>query len=1043
MPDFLFRGNLAQIDPAAAELNEIEAERQYRKLILIASESTVPQAVREALNSPFNNVYAEGYPTEESRRMTEAEILDYPLRLTDYRRHSDLRYYKGVEYCNTVEALARRRCAELFANERVAAADLYVNVQPLSGGPANNAVYYALVEPNDVVMGLDLTQGGHLSHGAKVNRSGRYYKSVPYTIDPKTQKLDYQAIRELARKHRPKLLIAGYSAYPWPPDWAEFRSIADEVGAYLLADIAHVASLVVAGEFPSPVGIADVVSFTTHKSLNGPRGAVLLTHRADLSAKIDKAVFPGEQGGPHLNTILGIAVGFRINQSQQFRELQKQIRQNAAAMADRFRERGFRIPYGGTATHLVNLDCSSVVAPDGTPLKGDQASRILDLAGIVVNRNTIPGDSSALNPSGIRLGTGWISQRGFTVSDSIYLADLIADLLQACQPFYYRGQRNLKQFRARVDFDVFNRIKCAVHTLAQGKGIDFVPAQHGYPHFYYADQPTPAGDYHQIEISGSRAAAFLQPILSNDVLTLTEGQAQATSLRINNDDDWVAGVLQQHSIGYTLTVPADKSVRVITWLRDLADGYVLLDSADQHAKAAGPVVVQDGGVRENLPDLSDVSQMADYKPYFYGARPSHAAPALPDFDWQPDPAAALRRTQLFAEHQALGAKLVAFGGYEMPVWYRSVSVEHQAVRSAAGLFDVSHMAVFSISGTTATEFLNAVCPNDLHSIAPGESLYTHLLDCHGQVLDDLMVYQVADRQYLLVVNAGNAEKDWAWLQALQAGTVCIASDHPASTIPGRDAVQLQDLRQASAGAGQLSLLALQGPASWAVLQQLGAPASLGRLPHAAVQSVALGEWQVIVARTGYAGERAGYELFVHPDQLVALWRAILAAGQPLGVLACGLAARDSLRTEAGLPLYGHELAGPLKLGVGDAGLAGYVKTHKPWFIGRGAFLAQEAKRTGRIARFQIGEKGQRLAKLGDPVVDKRGRVVGTVTSCALDSAGLQTGLAFLEADVVAVGTPLQIFCGTNGTWDGAAGSPIGSRVVVPAAAVVLGGYQKG
>ncbi|HJN41180.1 MAG TPA: aminotransferase class I/II-fold pyridoxal phosphate-dependent enzyme, partial [Anaerolineales bacterium] len=292
MSDFLFRGTLADLDPTVHELNQIEAERQYHKLILIASESSAPLAVREALNSAFNNLYAEGYPDNASRWMREADIVDYTTRLGHYRRYADPRYYKGVEYCDTVEALARRRGTELFANERVGADDIYVNVQALSGGPANNAVYHALITPGDTVMGMDLMHGGHLSHGARVNRSGKYYNSVPYGIDPDTEQIDYDAVRELAREHKPKLLIAGYSSYPWAVDWNQFRSIANEVGAFLLADIAHVAGLVATGEYPSPIGIADVVTFTTHKSLCGPRGACILTTDRVLARKIDRAVFP-------------------------------------------------------------------------------------------------------------------------------------------------------------------------------------------------------------------------------------------------------------------------------------------------------------------------------------------------------------------------------------------------------------------------------------------------------------------------------------------------------------------------------------------------------------------------------------------------------------------------------------------------------------------------------------------------------------------------------------------------------------------------------
>jgi len=301
MEDFLFRGDLAVLDPDLFELTQIEAERQYRKLILIPSESTAPLAVRELLGTSFQNIYAEGYPDEETRRFSEEQILDYAARLTHFRRYADPRYYKGVEYADVVEALARRRCAEAFATDEISPDEIYVNVQPLSGAPANNAVYHALINPGDTIMGMNLLHGGHLSHGSSVNRSGKLYNAVHYTIDPQTEKINYDEVEELAQKCRPKVIVAGYSSYPWSVDWPRFQAIARSMDAYLMADIAHVAGLVVGGAYPSPVGYADVITFTTHKSLCGPRGACILTTQANLSSKIDRAVFPGEQGGPHIH----------------------------------------------------------------------------------------------------------------------------------------------------------------------------------------------------------------------------------------------------------------------------------------------------------------------------------------------------------------------------------------------------------------------------------------------------------------------------------------------------------------------------------------------------------------------------------------------------------------------------------------------------------------------------------------------------------------------------------------------------------------------
>ena len=483
MSDYIFRGELAELDPDVFELLQLETERQVRKLILIPSESSAALAIRQAVASAFKNVYAEGYPDEETRRMTQEEILAYPWRLADYRRFSDPRYYKGVEYADVVEALARRRCAELFAANGQPADDLYVNVQPLSGAPANNAVYHALLEPGETVLGMNLLHGGHLTHGSPVNRSGKYYHAVHYGVDPETGRIDYDAVEALAREHKPRMIIAGFSSYPWAPDWPRFRQIADAVGAYLLADIAHIAGLVCSRVLSSPVGIADVVTFTTHKSLCGPRGAVILTASGKLAKRLDRAVFPGEQGGPHINVIAGQAVAFRLAMTEQFRKMQEQIVANCVALTEGVSEEGLRIPFGGSNTHLTNVDCKSVVGDDGSTLSGDQAARILDLAGIVVNRNTIPGDRAAANPSGIRLGSPWITQRGFREGQSRELGRLIARLLKGCTPYVMRARKGLS-LRAKVDFEILHSVSLAVRDLAESAGLEIEKPRHGYPHFY-------------------------------------------------------------------------------------------------------------------------------------------------------------------------------------------------------------------------------------------------------------------------------------------------------------------------------------------------------------------------------------------------------------------------------------------------------------------------------------------------------------------------------------------------------------------------------
>jgi len=1064
MADFLFRGTLRDLDPDVHELAQIEAERQYRKLILIASESTAPMAVREALSTAFHNIYAEGYPDDETRFMPEAEILNHEMRLAHYRRYSDPRYYKGVEYADTIEALARRRCAEAFATDTISADQIYVNVQALSGGPANNAVYHALVNPGDVVMGMNLLFGGHLSHGSPVNRSGKYYKIVPYSINPNTERIDLDEVARLANEHKPKMIIVGYSSYPWAADFKAFREIADSVGAYLMADVAHVAGLIAAGQYPSPIGHAHVTTFTTHKTLNGPRGACILTTDLALAKKIDRAVFPGEQGGPHVNVFVGLATTFKIARTPEYKELQTQTIKNAVRFADKLKEHGFKIPFGGTESHLFNVDCKAVVGPDGTPLMGDMASRILDLAGIVVNRNTIPGDKSALNPSGLRLGTPWITQRGFKEAEIDALADATAQVLKACKPYKYAGRKG-DLFRAKVDFEAFNDAKLKVRDLALKAGIDFEPTRHGYPHFYYLDDPAPrppvgfrsapAPEYAQIEIVGDHAAAFLYWALTSDVYALGAGQSQTT--RLYTPKGIVEGVLIRTEAGYHLTAHIDKITLVTTWLRDQSDGYVAADTADLFRKLPGPVIIREATRMEAMPEAGG-DGIEQTKPYFIGCSTwGIATPEpLPQFQWVEPTDAPLKRTTLNETHKALGGRMVPFAGWEMPVQYTGVLEEHQATRNTAGLFDVSHMGVWEATGPTACAFLDAVTTNEVAALAPGQSMYSQWLAPDGHVHDDCYIYCRAPEKYLIVVNASNDDKDWAWLNAVLRGEAMISVQRPWAKAPGRNGVTLRNLRDHTVGADMRVDIALQGPKSREALLALGADRNyqllITRLKRTELCDATVGGFDLIVARTGYTGETMGFELFVHPDQAVDLWNALLKAGGPLGVKPVGLAARDSLRTEAGLPLYGDEMAGHLDLGVGDAGFESYVKTHKPWFIGRKTFMEQEQKRTREVARFRFNNKSGRMAHNGDPVVDASDHIIGEVTCCSIDTEGHRLGQAHINFKSGKDGTPIAIYQSAGEVFAKAqpataaeldeAIKAAGGKVRPPEAAMVLSRFPK-
>jgi glycine hydroxymethyltransferase len=1034
MADYLFRGNLAKLDRDVYELTQLEAERQARKLILIPSESTAPLAVREALSSAFQNIYAEGYPEEDTRWMSEEEILDYPARLGEYRRNGDPRYYKGVEYADVVEALARRRAAETFAANGFSADQIYVNVQALSGAPANNAVYQALLSLGDTVMGLNLLHGGHLSHGSSVNRSGKWFKAVHYTVD-ENERLDYDKIRALANEAKPKLIIAGYSSYSWIPDWKKFREIADEVGAYFLADISHIGGLVAAGVVPSPVGIAHVVMSTTHKSLDGPRGAVLLTTDAAIAKKIDSAVFPGEQGGPHVNVFAALALTFKLAQTKQFRQLQEQTVKNAQAMADQFIQRGLRVPFGGTDSHLVNVDVTTIKSPAGIPLTGDQAARILDIAGIVVNRNTIPGDKNSRDPSGIRLGTPWITQRGFKEKETRELTDIMADMLLACAPHAVDTVRKGRARRAKVDFNVVNDARLRVRKLAEEAGLDYKYKKSGYPHFYYIDDKMDesfvdkllgqkdAPPHVVLELTGERVRQVLDYAASSDLSALKKGESQATT--VATPRGVVQGALVKvDNQTYQLLIPVEQAALVATWLRDLSDGYTSfkLDGAKDFSekRLPGPFAVQQvkrAKVKNAWPGAGKA--VSEDKPYFIGISSEVQKEPLPAFEWN-EIEGELKRTALYDVHKSMGGRMVPFAGWEMPVQYSGIYEEHLATRNAAGLFDVSHMGVYEVRGPDAASFLDTICGNDCGGLEPGESLYSQFLTPDADVIDDTLVYRRGSDKFLVVVNASNDDKDRTWFENVRDGKVRIDNARPWARTYGYEA-EILNLRDPKAGEDMRVDIALQGPKSRDILLAMGVDTDtrtrIMKLKRTELCDAKVGKFDLIVSRTGYTGEKMAFELFVHPERAADFWNALLKAGEPFGLKPVGLGARDSLRTEAGLPLYGHEMGlgsgktGDRDLGVGESGFGSYVKLYKPWFIGRDAYAARENERKGVVVRFRFDDQRVRMAHPGDPVVNGDGERIGWVTSCAIDGERFLTGQAYLETAYTKLDTPIRIHQG--------------------------------
>jgi glycine hydroxymethyltransferase len=412
---------IAGFDDVLWQAIQAEARRQEDHIELIASENYVSPRVLQAQGSVLTNKYAEGYPGK--------------------------RYYGGCEYVDIAEELAIARAKKLFSAD-------YVNVQPHSGSQANAAAMMALLDHGDVVLGMALSHGGHLTHGASVNFSGKIYQGIQYGLDIKTGLIDYDAMEELALTHKPKMIIAGFSAYSQVIDWARFRAVADKVGAYLMADMAHIAGLVAAGLYPSPIPFADVVTTTTHKTLRGPRGGLILAKANEaIEKKLNSAVFPGTQGGPLMHVIAAKAVAFKEALQPAFKDYQQQVITNANALAKGLQTRGYQIVSGGTKNHLMLVDLID------KNITGKEADNALGLANITVNKNTVPNDPrSPFVTSGLRLGTPAVTTRGFKEAEMSLLADWIADVLDDVN-----NEKTITRIKKQVlqlcsEFPVYHRL---------------------------------------------------------------------------------------------------------------------------------------------------------------------------------------------------------------------------------------------------------------------------------------------------------------------------------------------------------------------------------------------------------------------------------------------------------------------------------------------------------------------------------------------------------------------------------------------------------
>jgi glycine cleavage system T protein len=1184
--EFVPTDSLEKIDPQIHQMIRRETERQGRKIILIASESICPQAVLSALASDFNNIYAEGYPSPRTLFEPASRLSSFQHQLTHYRRYSNRRYYKGAEYVDILESTLRRRTAEVFANDRVKPEEIFANVQPLSGAAANNAVYNAFVKPNETVMGPSLTHGGHLTHGSEVNRSGMSFNVVPYEVS-RSGKLDYDQIEKTASGCRPKLIIGGFSAYPWDVDWARLREVADRVGAVLLADIAHLAGMVAAGLLNSPVGCAHVVSFTTHKTLCGPRGAMLLSTDPEIARRVDLGVFPGEQGGPHIHQLAAKAVAMRIAQTAEFKKLQKGVLENAAALAAAFREEGFELAYGGTNTHMCLIDLRKVKTPTAQPLTGEIASRILDLCGMVCNKNTIFGDTNAIHPSGLRFGATWVTQLGFGPGHMQRLARLIGRVLNNIFPFSYIGGQ-IDWGRGKIDPSLVEEVNAEVRALLTDAAGTARPAESGYPHFPPPPQNAPRStplaslhksqatkmreregwlvpqDYGDVErevlalregaaliddggtlllgVGQGRAGQLLECACTSPILSLEAGRCVATRI-LTPQGEPVARALVLRLPGdrdgydrFLMKVRTSTPERILLWLRGLSDGYFFHDE-DLWLKCEGPAVVEDlaspsdgsgaitclalrgpqaaevlkkacdvspapgegveadsmwilhrpegagegfdlfvpvgraaavwsrlleAGVQpagdeavsrvlDRSPDSTALGERVDLtKPFFIGqkallkSKREAAVKGPPPFLWKPGEDI-IQETCLIEAHKKLckPKHLVEFAGWRMPVMYSGILDEHEAVRTRAGVFDVSHMGLLDFRGPSAERFLDLLTTNYVPMLVPGQAHYSYLLAHDGRCIDDIIVYRLARDHFMMVVNAANAEEDEAWFRLAAGSKVLLDPDHPGVNVAGD--LTIRNLKDPQHGQDCRVDLALQGPRSLDLLGKLTGSRSalldIERLRRFELAAADLAGLDTIVARTGYTGEEIGFEILVHPDQAPRLWNALLDEGRELGVCPAGLGARDSLRCEAGFPLHGHELAGPHEISPIEAGYGSYVKLHKPFFPGRSRCLEGHRNRERTVVRFEVNEKGGKVLRAGNPVLaGRKNEYAGRVTS-ATATPNRQVGMALIDSKYAKAGTQLQVLPITDSDKSPPSRAPLelkpGDWMTVPRPATIL------
>lgn len=940
----------------------------------------------------------------------------------------------GGHPAELLEMAARWACARRFATPDIPAERLHVSLRASTERQALRAVLDGVCRGERPVLDIATRLDGRGPAGDLVIRPG------DDVLRADCGGVEYQRVEELVREHRPEVLIAGGDGSPRMPDWRRLGEIREGVGDCLLvAELGQAAGLVMAGECPGPVGLADAVTFTTHGTLCGPSGAGIVTAHHDLARAAGRSL---RRQAPDAGRLAAMAEAFAWADSKQFRRLQARIASCARRLC------GELEAAQGTDTHLCVIEAAALAAESGETMVAEALARILVAAGIIA------GFRDDRDGGALMLDATWLAHVDATDEDAARVGECVAAALSAARPAASPTMPK-GPAEARIAIDALAGIRPQVRDIAEGLAGAAAPSREAAApeELAQAVQEHPlfaCGEVGLLAVQGIGASMFLDQAATGRVGDLSPGESAHTLLLAPDGtliDDVVVRRSSETPSRWLLYTHLQRHSRVGAWLRGLSAGAALCDVEDPHRSLAGPVTVHDlGAVRQNrsgepgpvsadarreagLPIFDGEAEAPDgltlfrgacaelfalEKPWFVGQAHIEEAAKLEPRPRRFEPAEEteeeLRETPLIAEHERLDARLIEFAGWRMPGWYTSVAAEHAAVREAAGLFDLGHMGVVELSGERVADFLEAVTTGRMQRLRRGECHYTYLLTPDGLPLDDIILYRRAEDCFLAVVNAANASRVLDWLTGVTAGEYVITEAAPHRRAPGR--VQVRDLTARSAGDDRLMVMALQGLASGEVL------CDLTDAPRAACAALTLGRFEFLearlgdipafVSRTGYTGEAIGYELMVHPSHAAALWRRLLEVGDDRGVMPAGLGARDSLRIEAGLPLYGHELAGPHEITPPGAGYSRFVSAEKPFFVGRDALLRREADRSQQIVRFRVDEEGVRAIRSGDPVASSRGECVGHVTSCA-PVEGRQVGMAWVDRRVAVEGSGLLLF----------------------------------